>query len=418
MQSEVGILVGFFVLAASLGLGKPVWFALLVASLSMGLIGGGLPGLSSILYSTTMSSTAIDLVVVTFLIAVFVNLYRASGFLAKLGEELVKALKKPKAIATLVPAIMGLLPVAGGALMSAPVVDGVGNHLGLSKKLKLFINVWFRHVIFLVYPLSTTLITTASLAGVSMWELVLRQTPIVVSMVAIGYAVSFRNSHKQYNHNTGDPNASLLMYVFSPMLVAIFLAVAVSPLLDRQLIPFVPLTRYSMVLGLGLAIALLVKLAGKSLRDIVEAIISRTTFELVTAAFSAILLRDAFLALGGPDIISGLMPQGDKATELVLLSLTPFVLSLATGSPLTGSVVAISIFKPILSVGPGEASLIYTSNMLGYLASPAHLCYVYSAQYFEQPLTSTYREMLIGVTATLVVAVSLYFLSNGFLWVF
>lgn len=410
----MGIIVGFTTLAVLISLGKPVWLSLLSSSLVMSLVGGGPFHLLDTVKYTATSTTAIDLVTITFLIAIFVNLYRTSGFLSKLGEELIKVLKRPKAIVTLVPAVMGLLPVAGGALMSAPVVDSVGDSLGLSKRLKLFINVWFRHVIFLVYPLSTALITVASLAGVSVWDLVLRQMPVVLSMVIVGYILGFKSARKPFAHNTERPNTSLLISVFSPIVVAILFAVTFSPLLDRQLVPYIPITRYSMVFGLILAITVLIKLSRRPFRGIVKAILSKTTLELVVAAFSAILLRDTFVNLGGPSVISDIIPRGTKTVELILLSITPFVLSFATGSPLTGCVVAISVFQPVLSIGVEEASLIYASNMLGYLISPAHLCYVYSAQYFEQPLASAYREMLVGVLFVLLTAIGTYFICSFF----
>ncbi|MEM1804275.1 MAG: DUF401 family protein [Desulfurococcaceae archaeon] len=132
LRGELGVLAGFTVLALVLGLKKPVWLALLLTSMTMGLISSGLDGFTSTLLSTAHSTATFDLVLVVFMIAILVNLYNATGFISKLGEELVKLLGKPKLVASVVPAVMGLLPVPGGALMSAPVVDTVGDKLGLS----------------------------------------------------------------------------------------------------------------------------------------------------------------------------------------------------------------------------------------------------------------------------------------------
>ncbi|MEM4903957.1 MAG: DUF401 family protein, partial [Desulfurococcaceae archaeon] len=205
-------------------------------------------------------------------------------------------------------------------------------------------------------------------------------------------------------------NLSTLARVFSPILVAVGTAVAMSPLLDGPTLPQIPLTRYSMILGLILAIILLVKLSKVNLEGIRDAALSKSVVELVVAAFSAILLRDVFVAVKGPEMFSNLLLPRNEIEKTVLLALVPLVVSLATGSPLTGGIVAISVFQPTLSMGLKEVSLIYASNMLGYLASPAHLCYVYTAQYFEQPLTSAYPEMFAAVTVTLAVAICMYFM--------
>lgn len=407
--SGLSIITGFTVLALMLGLKKPVWLALLSASLAMGLIGAGPPDLAKIMLSTVSSSSALDLLVITFLIAVLVNLYRVSGFLARLGEELVKFLKKPRLITMFVPAIMGLLPVAGGALMSVPVVDTVGNHLKISKKLRLFINVWFRHVIFMVYPLSTVIITTAALAGVNMWHVILRELPVALSMIIVGYILGFRGyrPHSVDYFSVADPGT--LARVFSPILVAVATSVATGSLLDKQILPSIPLTRYSMILGLILAIVFLARLSKMNLKGIREAVLSKSVIELTVAAFSAILLRDIFVAVKGPEIFSTFFSPRNEAGRTALLILIPFTMSLATGSPLTGSIVAISVLQHTLNIGLKEVSLIYASNMLGYLASPAHLCYVYTAQYFELPLTSAYPEMFTAVAVTLVTAIGVYF---------
>ncbi|MEM4819383.1 MAG: DUF401 family protein [Nanopusillaceae archaeon] len=406
LRGELGVLAGFTVLALVLGLKKPVWLALLLASMTMGLIGSGFDGFTTTLISTAHSTATFDLVLVVFMIAILVNLYNATGFISMLGEELVKLLGKPKLVASVVPAVMGLLPVPGGALMSAPVVDAVGDKLGLSREKKLFINVWFRHVVFIVYPLSAVIVTTASLTGISVWSLVARGLPVAFSMVVAGYLLGFRNTGQWSVGENVEGDVKEVLRVLSPMLTAVVVALVLSPLVDRQLVPWVPLTRYSMIIGLTLALILLVKLSGASLRLIWEATRSRITVELVLASFSAVLLRDVFMAIDGPRIFSEIAPLSSELWKTVFMVLAPFTVSLATGSPLVGVVLATSMFRNTASLGVREVALIYASNMLGYIASPAHLCYVYTAQYFKTPLANAYKEMstatIVALTAALI----------------
>ncbi len=404
LHSELGIIAGFTVLALVLGLKRPVWLALLLASITMGLIGSGLDGFTSVLLSTAYSTATFDLVLVVFMIAILVSLYNATGFISKLGEELVKLLGKPKLVASVVPAVMGLLPVPGGALMSAPVVDAVGDKLSLSKEKKLFINVWFRHVVFIVYPLSAVIVATASLTGISVWSLVARGLPVAFSMAVAGYLLGFQNTGQWSVGENVEGDEKEVLRVFLPMLTAVVVALVLSPLVDRQLVPWVPLTRYSMIIGLTLALVLLVKLSGASLRLIWEAVRSRTTLELVLASFSAVLLRDVFMAVDGPRVFSEIAPLSSELWRTVFMVIAPFTISLATGSPLVGIVLATSVFKNTVNLGVKEVALIYASNMLGYIASPAHLCYVYTAQYFKTPLTSAYKEMSIATTVALTIA--------------
>lgn len=409
MNSVIGVLAGLSILVLVTTLRKPVWLALLTSALFMGFIGAGFYGLFSITVTTISSSTTIDLIIITALIAIFVNIYRETGFLSRLGDELVKFLKKPKAVLILVPAVMGLLPIAGGALMSAPIVDSVGNHLGIDKKTKLFINVWFRHVIFQVYPLSSVLITVATLTGVDMWGLVIRQAPIALTMLISGYITGFHNINQQLIDNKGVPDFGILSKVFSPIILAITLAITLSPLLDMKLLPFIPLTRYSMIISLISAIILILFLAKSPRRVFLKATISKTTLELVLASFSAVLLKDTFISIRGSELFSGIVLNNNMALKTSMFLLIPFALSFTTGSPLTGAIVSLSIFQ-LSNTSLRETSLIYASNMLGYIASPAHLCYVYTAEYFKTTIMSSYREMFISVFFTITVVLAQYLL--------
>lgn len=406
-MSGLAVVAGFITLAVALGFKRPVWQALLLASLTTGLAGLGVPGFLDLASRTATSTTAVDLVTAVFLVSVFVNLYNSTGFVKKMGEELVRFLKRPRLVATLVPAVMGLLPVPGGALMSAPVVESIGGRLGLSREKMVFVNVWFRHVVFVVYPLSATIITTASLAGVSVWSLVLRGLPVAVSMVAVGYLIGFRGARGN-SRVEGSADGSELARALLPLVVAVALAASTSPLLDGRILPQLPLTRYSMLLALAVAITSLLALSHTGPRSLAKAVASRTTVELVIASFAAVLLRDVFVVSGGPELVSKTHLAGSGAGSTALMALLPFAVSFATGSPVIGVVIALSVLKPTVNLGLRETALVYSSNMLGYIASPAHLCYVYTVQYFKTNLTSTYRDMLLAIATAVAVSIVVF----------
>jgi hypothetical protein len=54
------------------------------------------------------------------------------------------------------------------------------------------------------------------------------------------------------------------------------------------------------------------------------------------------------------------------------------------------------------------ASLIYASAFIGYIASPLHLCYVYTAEYYKIPLIEGYKYMIPATIASLAVAITLF----------
>ncbi|MEM3640946.1 MAG: DUF401 family protein [Candidatus Bathyarchaeia archaeon] len=112
---------------------------------------------------------AISVILATFGIMWLSQLYKETGEIAKLSGSLSRLVKNPKIVLSVLPAVIGFLQVSGGALMSAPIVDSEAEKLKLKAERKAYVNLWFRHTIFPVYPLSQVLIVTSALTGVALF---------------------------------------------------------------------------------------------------------------------------------------------------------------------------------------------------------------------------------------------------------
>jgi hypothetical protein len=153
----------------------------------------------NIAYTTIDPATADGLLAISVILATFgimwlSQLYKETGEITKLSESLSRLVRSPKIVLSTLPAIIGFLPVAGGALMSAPMVDIEAEKLKLKPERKAYVNLWFRHTIFPVYPLSQVLIMTAALTGTPLLSIILLQIPTVMVMVIIGFLVGFWKS--------------------------------------------------------------------------------------------------------------------------------------------------------------------------------------------------------------------------------
>jgi len=98
-----------------------------------------------------------------------------------------------KGIMALSPAIMGLLPMPGGALLSAPILEKAGE--GVPNDLKVAINDWFRHLFVMIYPLSSALIASAKIADLNLYMAALYLLPTFGFALVIGYLFFVRNVH-------------------------------------------------------------------------------------------------------------------------------------------------------------------------------------------------------------------------------
>ena len=410
MLEAVGVLAGFITLAILLALRLPIWIVLTATAAVTSIVIGGIENLVNITLITTTDMSTVNLLAITFLIMFFVNLYKITGYIDRLGNELVKALKRPKIVLILVPAILGLLPVAGGALMSAPVVDSVGTSMGLERDKRLFINVWYRHVIFLFYPISSVIILTAALGRTTVWEIAYRQLPVAAVMIIVGFILGLRERKGKVHAAllvTDAPNFKVLIKTLAPIIVAVLISLSTSSLVrDIFGASFQPL---SIVIGILFALLLLVMLSKPSIYGLVKAIMNRSSIELVLAAYGAMLLRMAFTKADIGGIISGMM--GGSTNPALLAMALPAGLAFATGTSLGSIAISLSILPSITHLTPSLTALVYASSFSGYLASPLHLCYIYTAQYLRIPFTAGYRYMIPAIVALLAAAYGVYILT-------
>ncbi len=108
-------------------------------------------------------------------------------------DSLVKNLrigKKP--FLAFAPALLGMLPMPGGALMSAPLIKKAGGKI--SPRLKSAINVWFRHVLLFVYPLSPALIGAVKIANLELYSVIPFLFPFFVFSILLGWFFLLRKA--------------------------------------------------------------------------------------------------------------------------------------------------------------------------------------------------------------------------------
>ncbi|MEM4532043.1 MAG: DUF401 family protein [Desulfurococcaceae archaeon] len=382
----------------------PVWLIFLTTGLTMILITSSLNNTIAYLQDLISDPNTWDLVSIMFLIATLVNLYRRTGFVKVIGEELIYFIKKPVLTTITVPAILGLLPVPGGAIMSAPIVDSIGSKIGLDYERKLFINVWFRHVIFIIYPLSSVLVLTSVLTGQNLWSIIIKQIPVALLMLIIGYAIGFyrlnKNSYTFSLEKKSD--TSLLVKVLTPLLSTVILAIILSPIVDGKMSTL--FTRLSLIISTIIGIALLMIISKTNLKTLFSTIQSKEVVELVLIGFTSMFLRTILKHME----LSGIQSCLPGFHPLLIIIGIPVIFSLIGGLVSSSIALSIPIVASLMKIDLEIASLIYLSAFMGYLVSPLHLCYVYSAQYYKVPVIKGYKYLLPSVVSTLVLTLIIY----------
>lgn len=371
---RLGLSLGVSIALVAIGLG------LYTGTLRVDVLGSLAEESSLVLLSSTLA------------IAVLAELYRLSGSVRSLGMGLSVALKDPRLGMGLVPAVIGLMPVAGGALLSAPVVEALGSPAGLSGELMAYINVWFRHLLIYSYPLSQVLVALSQLSGYSVTTIALATLPISLLMVLVGLPALARVRRAVVNLGA-DPREGLKL--FTPIAVALVALVALGPLLGNWAVP----------VGASAAVATLVAVRRCS-KDVPRALTSTRVLDIVLAVAAVIVLREIIAGSWiSEDLQQVVASLGGARVTLAVLSA---VVSIATGSIITGLFLTLPILTSLGASSMGDVLLIYTYSFLGYVASPTHLCLIYTVRYFNSELTKVYRYLLPSVAAVLAVATIYY----------
>jgi len=380
--------------------------ALLLALLSLNWL-----EIPTMIYDTSVDLRTISVVSATFGIMLMSQLYKGTRVINDLSESLSRMIKNSKIVSSVLPAVIGFLPVAGGALMSAPLVDSEAEKLGLKPEKKAYVNLWFRHTIFPVYPISQVLIVTTTLTGIAIPSIIMRQIPVVMVMIIVGYIIGFwKVSNPKNRENSGKKslNSQLKRFLvaFSPILATIVVVVC----LDLSGFDLFK-QGFDVLTATFIGLAVLIVISKPGLQVFAKPFKNWGIYGITSAAYGALLLYNITKAAGISGIFEGLVASG-TIDVILLLTIVPAVLGFLTGSPLGGISISISILAGILtSFSPETVALLYMSTYLGYLIAPTHLCFVFTADYFKCSLGKIYKYLIPSFLISFTTAVLIYFLG-------
>lgn len=309
----------------------------------------------------------IFLAIAVLMIPILGGIMEESGLML----ELVQKMNLSKKISIMIiPGLFGLLPVAGGALMSAPILEQIDRELDVNKKVA--INVWFRHVLILIYPISSAMIVASVLTGISLYLIFLALLPPFVIMVIIGYYVLVRKVESYVQKHQRD-----LKRVFHNLLPII-----IAPFVDFIGRTFFPQLVPEILLVFGLCVSLAIALKFSDMKSIRISKIAKKMkiWRFPLLIFAMFWFLDIFIRSGVANEI------GSLNLSFFLFILIGFFLGFATGRiqlPLSILIPIYLVQYAVFTVPLIELVFLYCSIFLGYLITPIHPCVAYSTNYYK-----------------------------------
>ncbi len=296
----------------------------------------------------------------------------------------------------LVPALVGMLPMPGGALLSAPMVQKVASEE--SGELKTAINIWFRHLLILIYPLSAALIAATKIVGFTVYDVLPYLLVWFVLAFALGYLFFLVKISDKHTHKSDFSLRGLLIPI-SILMVAPVIDFAI----QRAFI--LKYKSISTLVGVLMSLILAVKLSPKRInyRKIIT--------KMRPWEFGAIIL--------GMFIFFNIFKVSPIADRIAGIEVSPITLSIWGGFLLgfaTGRVqLPASIILPIYLTKSGNMSgfvfsLIYVSIFFGYVISPVHPCVAITVSYFKTSMMGFIKKCILPVAIIMLIVVILTYI--------
>lgn len=323
------------------------------------------------------------------------------GMLVRLANALETI--GPRLAIHVAPVAIGLMPLPGGALVSATAVKDLVRRLRLSAEQATFINFWYRHICEFATPVYPGIIMAGVFLSVPLTFVLFHLAPIWLLMIAFGSIVSIRILRSAPSPESGNGNGGSIVreIVHSawPVLAVIGLVIAgldAAPAFVATLVVLLIVQRASRE---ELAQSLRAGFEPRILFLLYAVMLYKTVVEASGAAHA---MFDDMQALGMP--------------PLVILTGLPLLIGFSTGLSSAMVGITIPLLMPFLMRGSSidglSFLLAYGAGGLGYLLSPLHLCLVLSAEYFRARLASVYRYLLPPAVAILVVLALIHALSG------
>jgi len=348
----------------------------------------------------------LELAILMTLIYILAKLMQETGAIKKIIESL-KPIFSKGGILGVIPALYGLMPVPGGALFSAPMIDEEGEKYKLNKNQKNYLNVWFRHIWFPIYPISSAMILICSIefSDIEISTLILINIPAFLTSIIIGLLFLKRflkNNHFETEKKHINKDLSGLKFLLPPII----------PLLTYTVLWIfgVPQIR-AFLIGIILSLFSLYFLLKISSNEFTSLLKKSLTFRLALAIFSIMIFRQ-MITVSQADILIANLIESSNIPVISMVVLIPLILGILTGYNLGATALSYPIVQPFFPQPIdsitliGMTSLIFISSLIGYLISPIHLCNVLSSEYLKTDTTRMYRWYIPSAIIILLVQIA------------
>ena len=398
--------------------------SLFVGSVVLGLwMGLGVYPLAGAVLTSAMSLQTIGILLIVWLIMVLSKLMKEAGQMERLVSSFSRLSGDPRTVGSVMTALIGLLPMPGGALFSAPMVDASLAALPVNKEQKTIINYWFRHIWEYWWPIFPGVILALALLKVETWIYISTMAPVTgISLLAGTLFIlrPIRWTEQKETEKISWKAVGRFLREILPILIIIFFILFQAALTNGLALFGVRFAIPPALSILPRLVAALVWVAGS---NHLPADRIRGLF-LDRASVPILLLIAAIM------IFQGVLKESQAALQIrselfayqipvsVVIMILPFLAGFITGIAVGFVGTSFPLIIPMFPEGGlagylSSAALAFTFGFMGMMLSPVHLCFLVTKDYYGASLLRSYRYLVLPALSVMGTVTGIFFLIRG-----
>ncbi|MDP6636366.1 MAG: DUF401 family protein [Phycisphaerae bacterium] len=382
-----------------------------------------------------LSPNSIGLGTITVLLLGLSRTMRGAGQLEEIVKLAKSLLRRPAIAMASLPALVGLLPMPGGALFSAPMVESAAAGTPESRSRLSAINYWYRHIWEHWWPLYPGVLLAVDSSRWSTGWYVVLQAPLGVFMVLSGLVI-FRGLHPDLHVRGESPprgtkrrllrNTSSIWIVpliwIAGTLIAwsILWSIGFSGTGVKDIAWLSALVKYGpLICGLMISLLWTARLNRMEL-GVLGKIFTRLSIYKLLLLVLSIMAFQRILTETRAGTEMGKELQAMHVGVILVVAALPFISGLVTGLAIGFVGISFPIIREMVTASSGEPMaasylvLAYACGHIGMMLTPMHVCHVVSNEYFETPFAPVYKRTIPAACIMISLAVGYFVVLRAF----
>jgi len=334
-----------------------------------------------------------DLIFIVFLALLLVNMMHENKFIERLLDSTKTILTNQKYVLFAIPALIGMLPLPAGALVSGKMIEPLKDKIGLKSEEMTFYNYWFRHIWEYSWPIYPAVILSSALLSTPIHDVIKHQFPFTLFTCILGLFMLKNIEYEIGEKKEKDYKGFLISS--SPITIVILLGILFK-------IPFY----------YALLVAILIILPTMNKESIIK-VLKSPPVGMTLLIYFIMVLRELLVSSGSIDIFVAFLEKY-HVPPLAMIFLLPFISAVITGIASGYVGIAYPFLIPFLISNNGinwsHVVLAYESGYFGLILTPMHLCFSTTVKLYKASFSKVYKILVLPAFLTFLFGIMLYFL--------